>query len=245
MESFPPLARSQVSVSSLENDVILPWDRFSHWLNSILVVTFDIEMGQSLEHIYPSPQHVKLTANEKANICYMAFPDSNSGFLGDTQHHFRIKQDLSSPMNGTTDKKRHLHNSSLYDEYNQKTLTALEVDKNHLFGFVYFRQVKDKSLKRGYFQKSVVLLSKFPFMSLFSQILALIAQDYFSTGGEVIETGRRLLFISLCMAIYLRDFFVLFCDLACHDIDQWALPMPGEMLSLPILGNLIEVSHLE
>lgn len=214
MESFPPLARSQVSVSSLENDVILPWDRFSYWLNSILVVTFDIEMGQSLEQIYPSPQHVKLTANEKANICYMAFPDSNSGFLGDTQHHFRIKQDLSSPMNGTTDKNKHLHNSSLYDEYNQKTLTALEVDKNHLFGYVYFRQVKDKSLKRGYFQKSVVLLSKFPFLSLFSQILALIAQDYFSTGGEVIETGKRSIFfskgrgISVCLAICMRGFFL-------------------------------------
>lgn len=33
--------------------------------------------------------------------------------------------------------------------------------------------------------------------------------------------------------------------LACHDIDQWALPMPGEMLSLPILGNLIEVNELK
>ena len=28
-----------------------------------------------------------------------------------------------------------------------------KVDKNHLFGYVYFRQVKDKTLKRGYFQK--------------------------------------------------------------------------------------------
>ena len=90
-----------------------------------------------------------------------------------------------------------------------------------MFGYVYFRQVKDKSLKRGYFQKSVVLLSKFPFVSLFSHILALIATDFFSTGGEIIET-------------------------ACHDIDKWALPMPGEMLSLPLLGNLIEVrDHLE
>jgi len=85
-----------------------------------------------------------------------------------------------------------------------------------LFGYVYFRQVKDKTLKRGYFQKSVVILSKFPFTSFFNQILSLIAPAYFENGSEVIET-------------------------ACNDIDRWGLPMPGEMLSLPILGNVIEV----
>lgn len=186
----------------------LPWDRFSYWLKAILVATFDIEMGQSLEEIYPSAQHVKLTQNEKANICYMSFPDSNSGFLGDTQHHFRIKQDQAQSKSNS---------NSIYDGYNQKTLSSLEVDKNHLFGYVYFRQVKDKTLKRGYFQKSVVLLSRFPFLSLFSQMLSIIANEYFTTGGEVIET-------------------------ACHDIDKWDLPMPGEIISLPLLGNVIEIS---
>ena len=54
--------------------ILLPWDRFSYWVKAILVVTFDIEMGQSLEAIYPSAKHVKLSQNEKANICYMSFP---------------------------------------------------------------------------------------------------------------------------------------------------------------------------
>ena len=71
--------------------------------------------NKNTQAIYPSAQHVKLTQNEKANICYMSFPDSNSGFLGDTQHHFRIKQDQAQTR------------SSIYDEYNQKTLTSLEV----------------------------------------------------------------------------------------------------------------------
>jgi len=198
-----------------KEQLLLPWDRFSYWLNSILVVTFDIEMGQSLEAIYPSPQHVKLTQNEKANICYMSFPDSNSGFLGDTQHYFRIKQDsLNTPI--TTNSHSNMK-SHVYEDYNYKSLNSLEVDQTHLFGYVYFRQIKDKTLKRGYFQKSVVLLSKFPFNSLFSQLVGLIAREYFTSGGEVIET-------------------------ACHDIDQWALPVPGEFLSLPLLGNLIEIS---
>lgn len=220
---------------------VLPWDKFSYWVNAILVVTFDIELGQSLESIYPSASQVKLSANEKSNICYMSFPDSNSGFLGDTQYHFRIKQDppanssvihtpLSQVNNNSNNTsasataKKHFtsntstlfNNSTNYDEYNRKTLCGLEVDKNYIFGYVYFRQVKDKTLKRGYFQKSVVLLSKFPYVSLFNYILGLIAVEYFNTGAEVLET-------------------------ACHDIDKWPLPVPGEVMSLPILGHLIEV----
>lgn len=144
--------------SKMPNDLMLPWDRFSHWVHSILVVTFDIEMGQSLETIYPCTSHVKLTPVDKTNICYLSFPDSNSGFLGDSQFHFRFRQDTSINSN------HHLHsyynlnsnNSTLnpnYDDYNRKTLTGLEVDKNYMFGYVFFRQVKDKNLKRGYFQK--------------------------------------------------------------------------------------------
>ncbi len=106
---------------------LLPLDRFSYWLNSILIVTFDIEVGQFLEAIYPSPQHVKLTQNEKANICYMSFPDSNSGFLGDTQHFFRIRQD---PVNKLVQTGISSASHSIYDSYNEKSLPSLEVSWN-------------------------------------------------------------------------------------------------------------------
>lgn len=234
------------NLSSRKSSLLLPWDRFSYWVHSILVVTFDIEMGQSLESIYPSSKHVKLTQNEKTNICYMSFPDSNSGFLGDTQYHFRFLKDSSSGAPSTVAQNFSMQNHntvasnlnnlpqanfassnsmkkkttfSSYDNYlsyNRKTINGLEVDLNHMFGYVFFRQVKDKSLKRGYFQKSVVLLSKFPFVSFFNYILSLIANEYFTTGGEVLET-------------------------ACNDIDNWPLPVPGEHLSLPILGHVIEL----
>jgi len=84
----------------------------------------------------------------------MSFPDSNSGFLGDTQYHFRIKQD--KPVAPSLNQQ---HNNN-YDDYNTKTITGLEVDKNYLFGYVFFRQVKDKTLKRGYFQKVNITIHK-------------------------------------------------------------------------------------
>lgn len=35
---------------------------------------------------------MKLSDVEKANISYLAFPDSNSGCMGDTQYCFRIRR---------------------------------------------------------------------------------------------------------------------------------------------------------
>lgn len=146
--------------SSKPNNLILPWDRFSHWIHSILVVTFDIEMGQSIETIYPSNNHVKLSQQDKTNICYLSFPDSNSGFLGDSQYHFRFKLDSSLNTNNFHNFHQYQNlnpaSKSLdinYEIYNNKTLDGLQVEKNFMFGYVFFRQVKDKSLKRGYFQK--------------------------------------------------------------------------------------------
>ncbi|XP_008580962.1 PREDICTED: protein DENND6A-like, partial [Galeopterus variegatus] len=69
---------------------LLRWDGFSAWLHCVCVVGFDLELGQAVEVIYP--QHSKLSDKEKTNICYLSFPDSNSGCLGDTQFCFRFRQ---------------------------------------------------------------------------------------------------------------------------------------------------------
>uniref|UniRef100_A0A5F9CVN5 DENN domain containing 6B n=1 Tax=Oryctolagus cuniculus TaxID=9986 RepID=A0A5F9CVN5_RABIT len=67
-----------------------PWARFSAWLECVCVVTFDLELGQALELVYPSD--FQLTDKEKGSICYLSFPDSHSGCLGDTQFSFRMRQ---------------------------------------------------------------------------------------------------------------------------------------------------------
>ncbi len=66
---------------------LLPRDRFSAWCHGICVVTFDLELGQAIENVYPGD--VQLSETDKTNICYLAFPDSNSGVMGDSQFHFR------------------------------------------------------------------------------------------------------------------------------------------------------------
>nr|CAD7399606.1 unnamed protein product [Timema cristinae] len=183
-------------------ETILPWDRFTKWINCICIVTFDLELGQALEFIYPG--HVKLSEQEKSNICYLAFPDSNSGCMGDTQFHMRIRQ---SPGHHSLLPEHHM--------YNHKCPVYLQCNPGYYYGYVYFRQVKDKLLPRGYFQKSVVIISRLPFISLFTEVCALIAPEFFENGEPSIEA-------------------------ACHDIDHWPWPDPGETFNLPLLGTILQ-----
>lgn len=53
-------------------------------------------------------------------------------------------------------------------------------------------------------------------MSLFTEICALIAPEFFDNGEPSIEA-------------------------ACHDIDQWPNPIPGETVNLPLLGTVLQV----
>ncbi|XP_042237259.1 protein DENND6A-like isoform X2 [Homarus americanus] len=184
---------------------LLPWDNFSRWVHAICVVTFDLELGQAMEMIYPGDR--ELTERERTNICYLAFPDSNSGLMGNVQFHFRIRQCPQSIP---------LHTRPAIHQYNSSCPTNIQTEDGYLYGYVYFRQVKDRTLRRGYFQKSVVLLSHLPLVSLFTTVLDLVAPEYFDMGEASLEA-------------------------ACHHLDQWPPPTPGITLSLPLLGTLVQV----
>ncbi|XP_016067138.1 PREDICTED: protein DENND6B [Miniopterus natalensis] len=181
-----------------------PWARFSAWLECVCVVTFDLELGQALELVYPSD--FRLTDKEKSSICYLSFPDSHSGCLGDTQFSFRIRQCGGQRSPWPSD-DRH---------YNSEAPLSLQRESAHYFGYVYFRQVKDSSVKRGYFQKSLVLVSRLPFIRLFQTLLGLIAPEYFDKLAPCLEA-------------------------VCNEIDQWPAPVPGQTLNLPVVGVVLQV----
>ncbi|XP_074609232.1 protein DENND6A-like isoform X1 [Acropora palmata] len=182
---------------------VLPWDRFKRWVTCFCVVTFDLELGQALELVYPT--HIELTDREKTNICYLAFPDSNSGCMGDTQFHFRIR---CSP--------RSCQKSQFIRRCEDEVPVAYRSDPAHFYGLAYFRQVKDPSLPRGYFQKSVVLISRLPYVNLFSEVMQFVAPNFFENGELSLEA-------------------------VCHDIDQWPYPEAGHTLQLPLMGNVLQV----
>ncbi|XP_044307234.1 protein DENND6A isoform X2 [Varanus komodoensis] len=170
---------------------LLPWDRFSAWLHCVCVVGFDLELGQAVE---------------KTNICYLSFPDSNSGCLGDTQFCFRFRQSSS----------RKLSWYCLLDQFDRDLPIYLKKDPAYYYGYVYFRQVQNKAVKRGYFQKSLVLITKLPYIHLFHTVLGQIAPEYFEKNEPYLEA-------------------------ACSDVDRWPPPVPGKTLHLPIMGIVMKV----
>ncbi|XP_059519187.1 protein DENND6A isoform X5 [Myotis daubentonii] len=182
---------------------LLRWDGFSAWLHCVCVVGFDLELGQAVEVIYP--QHSKLTDKEKTNICYLSFPDSNSGCLGDTQFCFRFRQ--------SSGRRVSLH--CFLDQFDKDLPVYLKKDPAYFYGYVYFRQVRDKTLKRGYFQKSLVLISKLPYIHFFHTVLKQIAPEYFEKSKPYLEA-------------------------ACNDVDRWPAPVPGKTLYLPIMGVVMK-----
>uniref|UniRef100_A0A3Q1B4T1 UDENN domain-containing protein n=1 Tax=Amphiprion ocellaris TaxID=80972 RepID=A0A3Q1B4T1_AMPOC len=188
-----------------EEAVLLPWDRFSAWLHCICVVGFDLELGQAVEVRQKDPAgSCKLTG--KTSICYLSFPDSNSGCLGDTQFCFRFRQG--------SNKKSSL--GSFLETSDRDAPPCLKREQGHYYGYVYFRQVRDKTLKRGYFQKSLVLISKLPYVTFFHSLLKIMAPEYFEKQEPCLEA-------------------------ACNDIDRWPTPHPGRILTLPIMGVVIKV----
>ena len=90
----------------------------------------------------------------------------HSGCMGDTQFHYRIR--CSGAGAGGTD-LRHTqehHGAPLvlmvsvsrvcvyaHSDTHTHTHTHLQPDPGYYYGFVYFRQVKDSDIKRGYYQK--------------------------------------------------------------------------------------------
>jgi hypothetical protein len=73
-----------------------------------------------------------LCSEEMVNVANLAFPDSHSGVFGDASFVFRFRS------------------QDARDPY------------PFYFGWTYFRQKRDATINRGYFQKSVVLITHLP-----------------------------------------------------------------------------------
>lgn len=212
--SFSSSSDTNKNTDSYTNQPVAPsvddttkWHRFSEWLHCVCVVTFDLELGQAMEVVYPP--HIRLAESERSNICYLAFPDSNSGCMGDTQFHIRLRVAAATPSTRLSPAQR---------RFNASCPPNQSADSGHYWGFVYFRQIKDPRLPRGYFQKSLVLLTRLPFVQLFQQLVGVLAPIYFDDS----EHSSAVL------------------EAACQHICQWPKLSAGAPLTLHLLGTVFQ-----
>lgn len=87
---------------------------------------------------------------------------------------------------------------------------------NYIHGFCFFRQKRDATIRRGYFQKSVVILSHLPYVSFFSEIVKRLGPLFFEKGMTILEAF-------------------------CQDVQNWPPPEPGARMHLPLLGSVLSV----
>lgn len=95
-----------------------------------------------------------------------------------------------------------------------KRAAANSTSSSYIYGYVFFRQKRDPTNRRGYFQKSVVILSHLPLVGLFSKVVSRLGPLYFEHGMSMFEAFA-------------------------NDIMSWPPPQPGTILTLPLLGSII------
>lgn len=78
-----------------------------------------------------------------------------------------------------------------------------------------FRQRKDDANARGYFQKSVVLISTMPFVGLYENVIRVVGPLVFQIGPSILE------------AIF-------------EDIEKWNAPQEGIAATLELAGTRIK-----
>lgn len=156
------------------------------WILCIAIVNFDIDTGPVVDQTYPP---AVLDDALKENISFSSFPDASATEFKQEIHSFRVRHTSGGVLE-----------------------TSLAQD-GFMYGFAYFMQKRDSSVKRGYLQRSVVILTHLPYPSLFTFAVSRLAPLYFEHGTTMLET-------------------------ACHNIAGWPQPTLGSTIEIGFLGGV-------
>ncbi|KAJ7645371.1 hypothetical protein B0H17DRAFT_1104050 [Mycena rosella] len=183
---------SELDALVVEPDVLA---RIRRWILGVAIVDFDVDEGPVVTGIYPN---LFLHEKEAQNIAFSAFPDSPQFEDGSQDHSFRIRE----------------HALSLPGDRRPVSKDGF------MYGFAHFTQRKDSSSKRGYEQRSLVILTHHPYPAFFAPITALLGPLFQQHGLPMLEA-------------------------ACHNIATWSDPIPGMIAELGFLGTVltIELPH--
>ncbi|KAF8183395.1 hypothetical protein BJ912DRAFT_1023213 [Pholiota molesta] len=164
--------------------------KMRRWIMGIAVVEFDLDSGPVVEGIYPP---LDLSPMESQNIAFCAFPDSMQFDQGSQPIHFVFASKCR-------------HNSA----------NRRPTEDGFIYGFSHFIQRRDSSSKRGYSQRSLVILTQHQYPALYSAISNICGPLFGEHGTPMLEA-------------------------ASHNIATWPDPTPGKTLELGFLGTVLHV----
>lgn len=215
------------------------------WLLSIACVNFDLELGPDVEFLYPPLEISKEEKDNIAFSSFpdtSVFSDGDLVFswrvrevpldVSTSQAPPRIPHRPSGSSLAAQQAPRRsssvrqsvsrsvswLRKRGAHDAHPVESVSArYSRSTSYLYGYTYFLQRRDPSLRRGYFQKSLVILTHLPYVGLFHQLIARLGPAFFELGAPVLES------------------FV-------HDVVRWPAPEPGATLELSALGTVLHAS---
>lgn len=197
------------------------------WVVAFCIIRFDLEQGQVIEECYPPGC---LTQDEELEISFSSFPDSvsqhkNRSSIHDCMFFFRFPKrynsqsqlgNVASPR--AVDGDREIPLSPRFKELSVLTRSSSSYKgSGYVYGYVFNRQRQDERLKRGGEQKSVVILSYSPFLSVFRPLLQILGPLYFDIGKKALE--------------HMASF-----------VSMWPAPVLGDLVELPIGNATLKVN---
>ncbi|KAJ9051807.1 hypothetical protein DSO57_1001055 [Entomophthora muscae] len=99
-------------------------------------------------------------------------------------------------------------------------------DTDFYTGYVYFRQRRDARVHRGYYQKSLVLLTSLPSactVGLFTHLITVAGTRYHDYGAGAAGPTR------------------VFLEAALQDLGRWPSPCYGATLEVPLAGQVLQI----
>lgn len=131
------------------------------WAQALVVVNFDLNLGQTVELVFPYAT-AGLPSADLSNLANLSFPDSTA-----------VRTDQCS----------------LDLCYGYRFRDTSSNPESFHYAVSYFRQRPDLSVSRGYLQKSLVVVSKYPFFTLFESMMNILGPLYFDNGVAALEAG--------------------------------------------------------
>ncbi|KAF4367587.1 hypothetical protein F8388_011226 [Cannabis sativa] len=194
------------------------------WVVAFCIIRFDLEQGQLIEECYPPGC---LTQDEELEIAFSSFPDSvtqhqNRSSIHDCMFFFRFQRsENSQTCNVSSTETTAVDKESSPKNTEKRTLRRLKSNicrgSKYMYGYVFNRERHDERLKRGGEQKSVVILSSYPYSTVFKPLLQIMGPLYFDIGKKALEH----------IAAY---------------VSMWPAPVPGKLMELPIGNAMLKVN---
>ncbi|GAA5997340.1 hypothetical protein JCM5350_004135, partial [Sporobolomyces pararoseus] len=192
--------------------------RLNRWIIGFVLVDFDVDTGPNLDNNYP---HFVLPQKVQKQLAFSSLPEGDLP-LSVTENGYSYSWRISYPQEEEELKR-------CDEEQGEKVLrlpcsNGIEENDGGLYGYVWFSQEQNSTLRRNYSQRSLVLLTHHPHLpGLFSSVLEILGPLHFLHAKQSGAKGGMV-------------------ESACLNISSWPPPNPGSTLELPLLGSVLNVA---